>query len=382
MPPRVVLACETLTYPRGGHLWVFVNWLKGFLDAGCEVVWADFYEAGETPETFAPKRDRLRQRVEQFVQPTEWAFLPKYPEQDTWRPSDTRSEDALDDADVLFNFRYHLPQAWVRRAKRSALVDIDPGIMQTCVTQGFYRVGDVDLPAYDRYLTIGPGVADGTGAPPTLGLDWQLIHPAVALDLWPVTPAAPDAAFNTVSHWSMQGSWMLGWDGAVFDNSKRCGFLPFAELPRRVSAPLELAIYIEPNEDEERQSLLDAGWRIQNSKQLGETPEAYRKYVQDSLGEFNCAKPAYTRAQTGWVSDRTPCYLASGKPCLVQHTGPAPALDRHPECVARFTTLDEAAAGMERLMSDYEGSCQAARAAAEEEFEASMCARRVLELTL
>src|SRR5437667_6316197 len=95
----------------------------------------------------------------------------------------------------------------------------------------------------------------------------------------------------------------------------------------------------------------------------------YRGYIQRSRGEFSCAKPSYIKQQTGWVSDRTVCYLASGKPVVVQDTGPS-ALLPNGEGMFRFSTVEQAAEALEAINVDYEKHCRAARQVAETFFDA------------
>ena len=97
------------------------------------------------------------------------------------------------------------------------------------------------------------------------------------------------------------------------------------------------------------------------------TPEQYRQYLQASRGEFSCAKPAYVKARSGWVSDRTICYLASGRPAVVQDTGAASHLPATTG-LQFFRTLDEAAAALERVEQDYARASREARDLAESTF--------------
>jgi hypothetical protein len=115
-------------------------------------------------------------------------------------------------------------------------------------------------------------------------------------------------------------------------NSKRAAFLPFLDLPNRSSYPLELAIPLEDTE-EERSMLLQHGWRVRNSEQACATPREYASYIGQSLGEFSCAKTSCIRLQNAWISDRTLCYLAAGKPAVVQHTGPSRFIPEEAGCL-------------------------------------------------
>ena len=90
------------------------------------------------------------------------------------------------------------------------------------------------------------------------------------------------------------------------------------------------------------------------------------------------AKPAYVRFQTAWISDRTLCYLASGKPAVVQHTGPSRFL---PDAAGlfRFRDIDEAARHLDAAAADYDRHCRLARQLAEEYFDARKVVASVLE---
>ncbi len=178
--------------------------------------------------------------------------------------------------------------------------------------------------------------------------------------------------------------------GILIDNTKRVSFLDFVDLPRHTSQPLELALYLldrdpggpvrvkQAQQDAaDRASLERHGWRVRDSRKVAGSPEAYRAYVQQSRGEFSAAKPSCMEFQNAWVSDRTLCYLASGKPVAVQHTGPSTYLP-HGEGMFRFTSLPQAVEALESIASDYARHCRAARDIAETHFDA----RRVLETAL
>jgi hypothetical protein len=188
-----------------------------------------------------------------------------------------------------------------------------------------------------------------------------------------------DAAFTTVSHWAMD-EWEVGDDG-LYSNDKRTGFLPFLDLPRHTSQPLELALCLAPGEEDEQEALQKGGWRVRHSYDVASTPWEYQRYIQESLGEFSCVKPSCIHLQNAWVSDRTLCYLASGKPAVVEHTGPSRVL---PDSAGlfRFRDVEEAVRSLERVAGDYERQCALARAVAEEHFDAQKVVGSVLERAL
>jgi hypothetical protein len=176
--------------------------------------------------------------------------------------------------------------------------------------------------------------------------------------------------------------WNKSWvvlDGEVLDGNKRNGFLEFVDLPRRVSVPLELAANIHPSETEDLALLRWRGWHLVDPAEVADTPQAFRFYVQSSRGEFSCAKPAYVRLRPGWVSDRTLCYLASGRPCAVQDTGAEHLL---PPCrgLRFFRTLEEAAEALHEVETDYVAAARAARHLAEEVFATSIVLPQLLKV--
>ena len=85
--------------------------------------------------------------------------------------------------------------------------------------------------------------------------------------------------------------------------------------------------------------------------------------------------------QSAWISDRTLCYLASGKPAVVQHTGPSAYLPNG-EGLFRFTTVAEAVGALDAVNADYERHCRAARGIAEAYFDGEQIAARILNEAL
>jgi hypothetical protein len=186
-------------------------------------------------------------------------------------------------------------------------------------------------------------------------------------------------AFTTVSTWSTADWLEFKKNGKTIlsENTKRRSFLRFLDLPLRTPQPLELALFLVADDEADRERLERHQWRVRDSRQVAGTPETYRAYIQRSRGEFSCAKPSCMAFRNAWISDRTLCYLASGKPAVVQNTGPSSYLPSG-EGLFRFRTPSQAVEALQQINSDYERHCNAARAIAETHFDA----RRVLERLL
>lgn len=377
MSTRVCLAANTLYYPNGGgHQWVFLNWALGLRALGCDVLWlervAPSTPADEVSTLVTTLKTRLaRYGISDTVILAPWTAAPLL-------PAVTAGCTPVDaaEADLLLSTQYDMAPEIVRRFRRSALLDIDPGLLQLWATQGHIRIT-----SHDVYFTIGETVGQPGSGIPDLGRRWHYTPPCVALPWWPVRPAPCDAPFTTVVHW--YASAQLSPDDPPED--KRSGFGSFLDLPRQVSVPIELAVNLGPDSDPksaaERRALRARGWQVCDPYTVASTPWDYQRYIQESRGEFSCAKPSCMRLQNAWISDRTICYLASGKPAVVQHTGPSRFLpDR--DGLLRFRTMDEAVTCLDAATTDYEHHSRRARAFAEEYFDAEKVVRRVLERAL
>ena len=379
----VLSAYNVVNFPDGGgHFWVYMQYVQGLRRLGYDVYWMEEFRPTGDPEQDALLLSTFSARMERFGI---GGNLLLYVDTSTAASRGgaieflgrNRSEaDAIiAQASLLFNFHYAINPALLALFKRSALIDIDPGLLQFWISRGQLRV-----PRHTLYFTIGETVGRSGAMVPDCGLRWNHIHPPVSLEQWPYVfdPAAD--VFSTVSNWDAD-DWVVD-NGDSFENTKRVAFLKFARMPRLTSQPLELALFMGTLKDEEeRRELEERGWRIRQSREVADTPEKYQTYIQRSRGEFSCTKPSYVKFRTAWVSDRTLCYLASGKPVVVQDTGPSSFLPNG-EGMFRFSTAEEAAQALEIINSDYERHCRAARRLAETYFDANHVAGKILEYSL
>jgi hypothetical protein len=372
----VCFTAKNIYYLKGGgHFWVPLNWTLGLRALGCDVIWLEPIDPSTPVEEVWALTKLLKERLEPYGLRDSVALSSI-----TGGLLDTAAlEGCLDIvaaaelATLLINLRYDLPADQVRRFRRSAMLDIDPGLLQMWIAVGRYS------PAmHDLYFTIGETVGTPGARFPSFGVQWHYTPPPVYLPAWPVTPAPTSAAYTTVAHWWGEE---IDFVGTPINTEKRESFLHYVDLPSLVAPPLELALTMGDAEAEERKFWGGYGWRVQDSHEFTATPEKYRSYVQQSRAEFSCAKPSCMQLQNAWVSDRTICYLASGKPAIVQHTGASRFLP-DAEGLFRFRDIDEAARMIARVEADYDRQCQAARSFAEMWFDAERVAGRVLEKAL
>ncbi|MBU3664654.1 MAG: glycosyltransferase family 4 protein [Chthoniobacterales bacterium] len=376
--PVVCLLAQTLGYPEGGgHFWCYYNWALGFDAAGFHVIWLEpvgdkFRATDALHRAVIALRRRLATEEAHFhiaLCKEDGGPLAGLPELGA-----LSLHECKDRADLFVNFRYGFPAAPVGAFRRSVLVDIDPGLLHHWVDNGYFTVAP-----HDVYVTVGGNIKPSNPLVPQLGLRWEQVRPAVHLPSWPVLPAPRDAAFTAISHWDA-AEYITLRDGGFYDNSKRAGFEPLLDLPSHTPAALELALCFGRDNATETERLRSLGWRVVHSHDVSSTPGDYRRYIQGSAGEFGVAKPGYVKMDTGWISDRTVCYLASGRPCVVQDTGPVglPTGDG----LLRFTDTRGAACALERIAEAPAHHAASARQMAEEYFSAEKLARRVAELAL
>jgi hypothetical protein len=385
----------TLHYPQGsGHLWVYLNWALGLRALGCKVIWLETV----SQENVSSLRSRLKRyglaerpndpvhEVQANVA-TLKSRLKRYGLAECLALRSSSGEvlprevaegcldlEAAAEADLLLNQRYDLPTEVVERFRRSALLDIDPGLLQVWMSTGLISVA-----RHDMYFTIGETVGRPEARFPDVGLKWRYTPPPVFLPEWPAVQADSTTPYTTVSQW-WGDEWMEA-RGELYRNDKRAAFQDYLDLPSRTSTRLELALCLGHRDEEERRSLEERGWKVRHAWNVSSEPEQYRAYIQQSRGEFSCVKPSCVRLGNAWISDRTLCYLASGKPAIVQHTGPSRFLP-DAEGLFRFRSLEEAARALSATESDYERHCRLARELAEEHFDARKIVGRVLERAL
>jgi hypothetical protein len=282
-------------------------------------------------------------------------------------------------ADLLLNVMGYLDdEAVLGRVRRRAFVDIDPGFPQMWRDLGLHDAfrGHTDFVTLGR--NVGRGVPAGTGrcAIPTCGLKWVTMPQPVVLEHWPVRPPRPGGAFTSIGAWR-------GPNGPIEYRGQTYGlrvheFRNFVGLPAQCpDERFVLALDIQPGDEKDIRLLRENGWALDDPKAVVGGPAEYRDYVAASKAEFMVPKHMYVATNSGLLSDRSVYYLATGRPVLARDTGLA-GLYPTGEGLLTFTTLDEAAAGVEAIGRDYDRHCRAARAIAVEHFDSDKVLGRLL----
>lgn len=257
--------------------------------------------------------------------------------------------------------------------RRRIFIDTDPGFTQLAMQPVPSRstVGYASPLDFHERFTYGTRIGRADCPIPTFGLSWLPARPPVSLELLPVR-FTPDAQrFTTIMSWTVRPP--IVYQGVEY-GQKDVEFWRIADLPSRVGPVFEIAL---AGDHAPRERIASAGWHLADPGVITATPWTYRAYIAQSRGEFSVAVNLEVKARTGWFSDRTAAYLASGKPVVVQDTGFSEELPCG-EGLFAFRTIEDAAAAVEEIARDYRRHCVAARRIAEEYFEVSRVLGRVL----
>jgi hypothetical protein len=356
---------------NGGEAWVRLSWVRGLLRLGIDA-WLVEQITDAVPDAVCYFAE-----VTASFGLTGRAWLLDTTGTPVVAPPGAAPADLTDlatQADLLVNISGHLARGGLfDRFRRRALVDLDPGFTQVWHAQG---LEGARVAGHHHHFTVGELVGTPASAVPVGDVRWLPVRPPVVLADWPVTPSGPEAAFTTVASW--RGSYGQVEHGGQVYGLKAHEFRKVLPLPQHVPGPFEIALQIHPADDADRRALLAGGWRLRDPLEAAGDPERFRRYVQASAAEFSVAQGIYVELRTGWFSDRTVRYLASGKPALVQHTGFADTMPVG-EGLLAFSTLEEAAAAAAAVSGDYDRHAKAARALAEELFDSDKVLARFLD---
>ena len=366
---RILVSGAVANKPySGGEAWVRLSWLRGLRQLGHEVCFVEQIESADPValETF-------RVAVSMLAPDCPVALL--CGGDSVYGLTSEEAAEWARRADLLVNISGHLAIEAIKEGpRRRAYIDVDPGFTQIWAEQGAAQ-----LEGHDSYFTVGERIGMPGCSIPTAGVEWLPLPPPVTLADWPVHPTPSGARFTTVATWRSPLGTLAS--GETTFEGKHHQWRRLAHLPRRAEGEFEIALQIYEDDEADRIALEAAGWHLVDPVEAAGDPLAFRSYVQGSAAELSVAHPVYVETASGWVSDRTVRYLASGRPALVQDTGIG---DRYPlgEGLLTFRTFDEAVAGAEAIAGDYQAHARAARALAEAHFDSDRVLGRFLEAAL
>lgn len=274
-----------------------------------------------------------------------------------------------DGADLLLNLSGVLAEPVA--ADLSVYVDLDPGFTQAWHAEGI----DMGFDRHDRFVTVGRSIGQTTCPIPDCDRSWLTIPQPIVLEHWPYAARVQHRAATSVGHWRSYGS--VVHDGIHYGQRAHAA-RELIRLPELSQVRVLLALGIDPGERDDLTALRRHGWQLTDPARVASTPSAYKSFVQGSLLELGIAKHGYVASGSGWFSDRSVCYLASGRPVVAQDTGFSSWLPTGTG-VLSFRTADEAAAALDEVAADYQRHRCAARSLAEDVFNSDRVLGELLE---
>jgi hypothetical protein len=392
---------------QGGVAWDYLNVVLGMKRLGHDVYyledtggWPYNLDGGPSGNDLIahdpnPTVKHLANLMDDFGLSTKWAY--HFPTKPEWFGlSEEKRKELIQSADLLINVSGTLekPEKY-RQVKKLLYIDTDP-----VFTQIKAAGGDADfrgrVNVHDVHFSFGECL--GKDLPDT-GHRWHPTRQPIVLGEW-LSSVPHRNTFTTVMNWT---SYEVTTYGGQTYGQKDVEFVKFVSLPRKVSltTTLEVALHkalVWPGDYEHdmynvcdlvqndqkptpHEVLKRLGWRIVDPMKVCPNFSSYRRYIQTSKAEWSVAKHAYVIGKSGWFSCRSACYLAAGRPVIVQDTGFSRVLPVG-EGIISFHTLDEAEAGIREVEGNYNRHAKIARDIAEAYFDSDKVLNRLLDIAM
>lgn len=370
------------SYPEGGPMAVgFMQYPLGLRALGHRVFWVEVIQAAlvrAKPELIK----RFFELMARYGLAEDCALIAAedldnqvLEEAEVYGKSAAEAAALIRASDVLWNFSPSIRQPLLGKFRQRALIDVDPGHLQVCALSFNF-----DIQHHQVLLSVGNKIADADCEVPRLGRHWKVYRPYVYMPMWPEpSDPGPQAPFTSITQWSWEE---LEMDGRRLSLGKRESYLRNVTLPMLTGRPFELAANIGANDVAEDRKLFERnGWRIVEPYAMAGTPAKYQEYLRKSRAEILCCKPIFRELKTGWISDRSVGYLASGRPVLAEDCGFGEHLPAGRGMLS-FGSVEEAAAQVAEIDGNYAAHSRAARELAESYFGSRECLEGILRASM
>lgn len=365
---RIIVTGLIAQYPLGGVSWDYIQYVLGLSRLGHDVYYLE--DTGQWP--YNPAEDALvddptynvnylRDVMRRFDMDDKWAY--HFPLTAEWFGlTDQKRVEVVESADLLINVSGTLerPQNF-RQASRLAYIDSDPVFTQVKIVRGqkdFRKIIDV----HDVHFSFGEAFSE---AVPLTGHHWHPTRQPIVLSEWHPSMPRRDV-YTTVMNWTSHND--VVYNGQTY-GQKDVEFKRFLELPSRVAPTvLEIAANIGKTRQTPHDLLAYKGWRVVDPEKVCPDLDSYRNYIETSKAEWSVAKNGYVLGQPGWFSCRSACYLAAGRPVVVQDTGFSSVLPVG-EGILPFKTIEEAADAIQEVEANYARHAKTAREIAQAYFD-------------
>jgi hypothetical protein len=362
---------------QGGLTWVYLHYLLGFKRLGHEVYFIEPIEQKVLrPVDVALEKSTNAsyfQRVMRDFELDQRSALILKGTRQTLGLTYEQLSQVVSSADVLINASGLLrDETLTAHIPIRIYLDLDPAFNQLWHSVGGINMG---FDGHTHFMTVGLNLGKPGCSVPTCGLHWIPTVQPLVLERWASGNGVTLDAYTTIANWRSYGS--IEYDG-VFYGQKVHSLRQIISLPRLAKEKFVLALSIHSDEVKDLLALKENCWHIIDPAEVASEPASFQKFIQASKGELGIAKSGYAVSRCGWFSDRSICYLASGKPVIAQETGFSNFLPTG-EGLLAFETMEELLEGLQKVGDDYTKHSRAARMIAEEYFDSDKVLNRLLQ---
>jgi hypothetical protein len=369
---RIIVTGLVGQYAFGGVAWDYLQFVEGFRQLGHDVFYLEDTEMwpydpiqNTINEDCTYNVNYLRGVMEKLGLPDRWIYR-SAPDASYHGRTEAEVKEICATADLFLNVS---GCGWLRpeylAIPHKAFLDSDPMFTQVALASGNRDVFD-RIRAHDRHFTFAENIGARDCRVPHAGFHWIPTRQPVVLDWWKADAVAPRDVFTTVMNWVSYKN--CEYNGETW-GQKDTEFLKFLDLPQRTPQRFEIAMGMGPGMKRPTEVLQQKGWLIIEPAEHLPDPWTYREYLNQSRGEWSVAKEGYVKSRSGWFSCRSACYLALGRPCVLQDTGWSNVYPTGHGLFA-FRTIDEAVAGIDAINADYAAHSRAACLLAAKMFDA------------
>lgn len=380
---RIVVAGYMVRNPRAGNVLAFFHYLLGLSLLGHDITYIE--ESGDWgPSCYDPETGALSDDPAAGIAVANRLFtqfdlhLPLiYANRETGAISGDAIEpitSIIESADLLLNIGgvCWLPE--FEKARRKALIDMDPMFTQAG------RFGHALIERHDVCFSYGANIGHPRCRIPSDGAQWHPTRPPVVIDMWSdferqVPESSPPSRYTTIASLHVPPGEVA--HGGFQYGQKDRELARFLKLPTITSAELEIAL--ATTDTGAMLNFRKAGWLVRDAGEVSATMESYMRYIAASKGEFSVAKHAYVASFSGWFSDRSVCYMAAGRPVILQDTGFTEWLPSG-EGVLAFSSPEQAAACLASVERNYRRHSEAALELAKKYFSHEVVLPRLLDI--
>ena len=357
--------------PLGGLVWHHLQYVVGLHRLGHNVLFiedSDDYPSCYNPETLEVSTDPsyglkfINEVFTNFNLKDNWAYY-NYHSNTWYGKTREQIESFIDQTDIFFNLSGIYPwRDFIQKIPVRVLIDTDPAFTQIDNIQNTARKNLAQ--SHTHFFSFGENFGKQSCSMPDDGFDWQPTRQPVVMDLWNFSPGNISGKWTTVMQWDSYKTREL--DGRKY-GMKSFSFMDYLDLPSKTNDTFEVAI---GSASTSKINLLDYGWKSVNPLEVTKTHKSYQDFIKNSKGEWSIAKQGYLITRCGWFSERTTCYLASGRPVIVQDTGFSEFIETG-KGLHCFSNEENILIALEKINGNYATECVLARNIVKEYFNSN-----------